>query len=301
MRLRPRIPVVLAALLAVAAPVWAGQTTIVLSEPGVDLGALRARAAAARAESEPGEIRSLAAPALDPSVDSWVVPFVVDTGNPVGTTTLLSVRNEAEFGGAFDVEVEFFDATFTPFHSVIVNLDEDGIQSFNLRDQPGLPGGLARGFARATPAPGGLISADYFEVTPDEGFATGGLAIDFAEERCEFWQVRVLVGGPFTGGTTLTFLVDGPRGTNPTTDPPTITGTAYNEAGTAVNTFQIFTNDWVFELDAADLILPANLFGSLELVIDSVLGGGYVITGIGAEGVYSVGYNGVCKDSVPIP
>ena len=50
----------------------------------------------------------------------------------------------------------------------------------------------------------------------------------------------------------------------------------------------------------ADLIAPAaTLFGSIELVIDSLIGGGYLIVEIGAEGRYSVGFSGLCKDGVP--
>jgi hypothetical protein len=265
-------------------------------EPSIDLDALRAEVAERRARAETGAVRSFGAPALDPSANQWVVPFVVDTGNPFGTTTLFSVRNENSVGD-IDVGVEFFDADFNTFHTTSVNLDEDAIQSFNLRDQPGLPGGTAYGFARLTPV-GGVISADYFVVTPDQGFATGGLGIDFLEEDCFFWQVRVLVGGPFTGGTRLFFLVNGPRGGNPTVDEPSIVGTAYNEAGAEINDFQIFTDFWVFEIDAAELITPGSLFGSLELFIDGFLTGGYVTVNIGAEGLYSVGYNAVCKDSL---
>jgi hypothetical protein len=290
-------------LAAPAARPAAAETQVVCAEGTFDLAAFRARAAARRAAAgTSGEqtVRSLAAPALGPSGDQWLVPFVVDTGNPVGTTTLLTVRNETEVGGVAAVLVEFFDAAFVEFHSVVLPLSPDALQSFNLRDQPGLPGGLARGFARVTPGDGDLVSVDYFVVTPGEDFATGGLGIDFVEEQCLFWRSRILAGGPFTGGTRFTFLVNGPLGGDPMTDEPTVALLLYDEAGLAAGSCEIFTDDWVFEVDAADLIAPAaTLFGSIELVIDSLIGGGYLIVEIGAEGRYSVGFSGVCKDGVP--
>jgi hypothetical protein len=277
---------------------------IVRSAEPIDLAAARARAAARRsaAARAGGEsaLRSLTAPALDPSGDQWIVPFVVDTGNPGGTTTLLAVRNETEVGGVAEVLVEFFDAALAEFHTVDLDLTPDAVQTFNLRDQPGLPGGIARGFARVTPGDGDLVSVDYFVVTPGENFATGGLGIDFIEEQCAFWKTRVLVGGAFTGGSRLTLLVNGPQGSDPMVDPPTVTGNVYDEAGAPINSFEIFAQDWVFEIDATALIVSDNLFGAIELVIDSTLGNGYLIVEIGAEDRYSVGFSGVCKDSVPV-
>ena len=310
----PRVRAAVLAILAIpilllagsaARPAGAGGLRIVRSTEPIDLAAARARAAerraaAARAGGE-SALRSLAAPALDPSGDQWIVPFVVDTGNPGGTTTLLAVRNETETGGVAEILVEFFDAAFAEFHTVDLDLTPDAVQTFNLRDQPGLPGGIARGFARVTPGDGDLISVDYFVVNPGENFATGGLGIDFIEEQCAFWKTRILVGGPFTGGTRLTFLVNGPRGSDPMVDPPTVSGLVYDEAGVAAGSFEIFPDDWVFEVDVADLIAPAtSLFGAIELMIDSIVGNGYLIVEIGAAGRYSVGFSGVCKDSVPV-
>lgn len=241
------------------------------------------------------------AAALEPSPGPWVVPFVVETGNPFGTTTLLSVRNENEVPGAVDVLVEFYDDTLTQFHSTMLSLAPNQLQSFNLRDQPGLPAtGLHRGFVRITPSPGELVSTDYFLVTPGEDFASGGLGIDYTVEKCQRWKVRVLEGGPFSGGTTLLFLIDGPHGADPG-DTPSVTGDVYNEAGGFINSFTIRTDAWVLEVDAADLILPANLFGAIELSINSTLDGGWVRAEHKAEGRYSVGLHGVCRDNVPVP
>lgn len=62
-----------------------------------------------------------------------------------------------------------------------------------------------------------------------------------------------------------------------------------------VGSFEVYTDQWVLELDVADLVPGGALFGSLELFIDSDGGGGHVTVEIGAEGVYSVGFPGVCQ------
>lgn len=112
-------------------------------------------------------------------------------------------------------------------------------------------------------------------------------------------EARILVGGPFTGGSRLTFVVDGPQGSGPE-DPPTVSGNVYDEAGELVNSFTLHTDAFVFEVDAADIITEESLFGTIELDIDASLGlGGYLIVEIGAENRYSVGFSGVCKGEVP--
>jgi hypothetical protein len=294
---RARSVLALAALLAVpAAPALAAHR-VVLSSTEIDLGARRA----ARQRDAAPLAGGLAAPALAPSDHQWLVPFVVDAGNLSGTTTLFSVRNEVETASDVEIGVEILDPKLMLLHSFLATLGPDEVASYNVRDMPGLPAGFSRGIVRVTPGDvGSLVSVDSFEVTPGEDFATGSLGIDFVTEECAFWRSRLVIGGPFTGGTELTFIVDGPRGVDPE-GTPTITGNVYDEPGNLVNTFLIFTDDYVLAVNADGLVVPDTLFGSVELLIDATAGGGYVNVALGAEGRYSVGFSGVCKDSVPVP
>lgn len=276
--------------LCLAAPLGAAVpdgTTVVVGTDGPDLRALRAAAGV-----QPG-----GSPVLGPSAGPWLVPFVVDAGNSVGLTTLLAVRNDAALGDAA-VTVEFLDAALNEFHQVDLTLEPDQVQSFNLRDQPNLPpsGGLTYGLVQVTAGAGELISVDTFRVDPSEDFATGGLAIDLPEEECGNWKGRLLIGGPFTGGTRLTFFINGPRGADTASDPPTITGSVYNEAGTLQNTFSVWTNAWVLELDGDLLLNQDELFGSFELAIDGTQGGGHLTVEHSASGRYSVSADGFCLD-----
>lgn len=268
-------------LLAAAQP---RRTTVTLGETGRDL----------RAEHDAAGLRARGALVLAPSDGPWLVPFAVDPGNPVGTTTLLSVRNEATVGDA-NVLVEFLDDSLNEFHEVALVLEPRQLQSFNLRDQPNLPPpiGLSTGLVRVTADPGQLVSVDTFRVVPNEDFATGGLAIDLAVEECSDWRGRILVGGAFTGGTVLRFFINGPQGAD-AADPPTITGTVYDEAGTMINPFTVRTDAWTLDLDAGQLFAGEQLFGTVELVIQGTEGGGHLTVEHSAEGRYSVSVPGVC-------
>jgi hypothetical protein len=262
-------------------------TTVIVGEPGRDLGAERAAAG----------LRPRGAMVLAPSAGPWLVPFVVDPGNLSGTTTLLSVRNDAPVGDA-NVLVEFLDDSLAEFHEVALVLEPDQLQSFNLRDQPNLPPqiGLTTGLVRVTAEPGQLISVDTFRVVPGDDFATGGLAIDLSVEECASWRGRILVGGPFTGGTTLSFFINGPQGADTVNDPPTITGTPYRESGEALPPFSVWTAAWTLDLDAGLLFAGDQLFGTVELVIDGTQGGGHLTVRHSAEGRYSLTVPGVCLE-----
>jgi hypothetical protein len=272
-------------LSALEAPV---PTIIVATDRGPDLRAERAALAAA------GTSGALPRPAplVGPSAGPWLVPFKIDPGNPTGTTTLLAVRNDAPAGAAH-VLVEFLDVVLNEFHQVALTLEPDQVQSFNLRDQPGVS---SDGLVRVTAEPGELISVDTFRVEPHRDFATGGLGINLPVEECGTWKVRVLVGGPFTGGTTLRFFVNGPQGIDTENDPPTVAGSVYNEAGELRNPFELFTDVWVFDLDAAVLLTDEQLFGSIEMLIQGTEGAGHITVQHSAEGRYSVVVPGVCLE-----
>lgn len=302
---RLRHPLTLTVSLAVAGlvlaagavrPAAAAEPRIELSDQPIDLPAL----AAAPAPVAAGGVEAVSATATLPSNDLWLVPFVVDADNPSGTTTLLGIRMQDAESPDPAVEVDFLDSQLQLFHETVVELDEKEVQTFNLRDQPGLPaGGVQRGLVRVRSVDGDLISVDYFVVTPSEDFATGGKAIEFFTETCVLWSSRVLVGGPFTGGTRLQVLIDGPQGTN-MGDDPTLAGNVFDEDGDFVNSFAIHTDQHVLELSAAQLIAPASLFGVIEIGIFSTGLAGIVRTEIGAEGRYSVGMPAVCLGSEPV-
>lgn len=140
------------------------------------------------------------AKAAVPSDGTWIVPYVVDVGNPSGTTTLFSIRSESA-PGAIIVGIEVLDDDLQGPEDV------DGFlpgqtRTYNLRDLLGAaPPGLARGVVRISPPTGAAVSVDYFVVSPAQDFASGGLGVDYVEEECEEWKVRVLQGGAFSGGT----------------------------------------------------------------------------------------------------
>lgn len=272
------------------------------ASPGTTVVRLDAEADLTRpsAPADPLAPGSLSAPVVVPSEGPWFVPFVVEPGDPVGTTTLLAVRNDSASATA-DVLVEFFSAAFNEFHTVELTLQPRMVQSFNLRDQPNLPapsGGLTYGLVRVTAGAGEPISVDHFRVDPGDDFATGSLSIDFPVDECFEWKGRILQGGPFSGGTSLTFIVDGPRGGNQNTDPPTVSINVYPESGSPGTGFNIFTDAFVFEIDAEELVGPGTFTGSFELVIDGTDGGGFVIVENSAEGRYSVSLDGVCLDTL---
>lgn len=272
-----------------AAPELPAGTTIVLSDVAVE----PVRSGAPADPSAPG---SLSAPAVEPSAGPWLLPFAVQPDDPVGLTTLLAVRNDSTLVAA-EVVVEFFGPAFNAFHAVALTLGPREVQTFNLRDQPNLPPGpgtTVHGLVRVTADPGQLVSVDTFRVDPDENYAGGGLAPDFSLDECAEWKGRILLGGGFTGGTLLTFIIDGPQGSDTSVDPPTVTGNVYDEAGTLVNGFSIWTDAYVLEMDADMLVTPVELSGSFELLIDGVDGGGHVAVEHSAEGRYSVSVPGVC-------
>lgn len=308
---RPALTILCFSLLAVglaAAPASASEPIVVLKPPTAESIARSAGGTQSDREPSPGGFGwrgdgVTSAPATnEPSTSSWIIPFVVDGGNGLGITTLMSVTNESELPGPFDVDVEFNDALGNQFHAVTLSMGPGELQSFNLRDQPNVPPGVSFGFVEVFSDGDALPSVDFYLVTAEEDFASGDVGF-LLDELCSRWRARVLIGGPFTGGTDILFLVNGGRGSE-IGDPPTVSGTAYDESGTPINSFDIFTDLSVFEFNAVDLITPNQLFGYIELTIDSELGppfGGYVFTNVGAEGRYSVGTSGICRDSVPVP
>lgn len=108
------------------------------------------------------------------------------------------------------------------------------------------------------------------------------------------------MGGAFTGGTLISFMLDQPLGGDPMTDPPSITGTVYREDGSVDGTFEIFTDNFSLEVDAADLIFGTN-FGSMDITFENAFSGGFANASFKADNRYSVSVKNVCLDPLMIP
>ena len=233
----------------------------------------------------------------------YIVPhFLVDTLDPGGDTTLLAIRNE--HSAVQNVTVQYLPTdSLTPLATQARMLDPKEVWTVNLRDalsgQAADVDGFIRGWARVLSSD--PMSVDYFQATPSDAFAFGELPIDIdADEFCEIYKVRFLLGGGFSGGTVITFMLDLPSGGNPTIDPPSVTGTVYDESGNMVNNFSIWTDDFSFQLNASTLVDTGTNFGSMDIrfenVDDGFAGGGASVSH-DASGIFSVGLKGFCLDA----
>lgn len=229
---------------------------------------------------------------------AFIIPaFKIDSTDPMGETTALGIRNEAGVENTVTVDL-FAPDSFTDPITVTKTLMPKEVWTINLRNETGsLPadfGGAIRGW--------GLIqgeflpvSVDLFQIDSANDFATGTRPIESAEEGlCTELMLRFLVGGNFTGGTVITFFLNIPQGSDPAESLPSITGTVYGEDGTADGTFEIFTDNFSLEVDAANLIDVEN-FGSMDISIPNG-GGGFALARYKANNRYSVSLKSVCLD-----
>lgn len=249
-----------------------------------------------------------ASPALSGSAKS-VTPgsllalpwFEVDTSSGSGRTTLFAIRNEA--AAATTVQVTYFSADGVQSVVENLNLAPKQTRTRNLRDV--VVGqitsdldGVIRGWARIQTSGGATLSHDVFYVDPAGNFAGGEVLVNPNDgDVCESMRGRFLIGGAFSGGTRLLVFVDLPLGNDPISDPPTLTGAAYSESGVLLNTFSVWSGEYAFELDAADLVDGATAFGSLELTFENAgigLLGGTALFQASAEGRYAVTWRGTC-------
>jgi hypothetical protein len=294
---RLRTLLAVAVVLALAATPAAAQVVIELHDQP-----LLPHDRAARNAPEPESGGGLAAPRLGtrnntPSTQFWFIPrFNVDT-TAFGDTTLWAVRNEG--GADVDVAVEYFNSVFSSQRVDMFTLVPNQVKTVNIRDVPGLavdPDGFARGFVRMMPT--GPVSVDSLQVDTTDNFAQGSVSWTI-NDFCADWMGRFASFGPGQGSV-FTFLVNGPRGSDPT-DMPTIVGDVYNESGTFINSFTIRTSQWVFSIEILDLVLGGVTFGSVELSIDSTFSpAGILSVSHSAEGRFSVGLRGICRDLPPM-
>lgn len=255
--------------------------------------------------SEPADAPA-ARPKRNTPAQYWYIPrFRVDRRRS-GDTTLLAIRTPSVFPPCdnvlctHNVGITFYDAHHTEVHAERLNLGPHRVVTFNLRDIPNLtvdPDGFARGMVSV----GALlpISVDYFQVDTSQSFATGGEAFS-SHEFCESWAARFLSFGP--GQTSvLSFFVREPKGASPT-NPPTVRGEIYDEAGTFVNSFVIRTDEWSFDVEVEEIVLPGTSFGVVELTIfdDYAVAtldpGGMVTVTHSAQDRFSIGTRAICTD-----
>lgn len=219
-----------------------------------------------------------------------------------GDFTLLAMRNEAST--ASTIAVDFFSPDgIGPFGTLNNALLPNEVWTLNLRAaMTGLsagPDGLVRGFAFITSNE--PFTTDYFQLDPANDFAAGSRPAIIngspaGNDFCRQATARFLVGGGFTGGTSFFFLLDLPLGGDPDNDPPSIRGEVFDESGNMVDTFSIFTENFVLEVDAADLIPQGVNFGSITFSFDSD-GGGFLQAEYKANNRFSVSVTGACLDT----
>lgn len=231
----------------------------------------------------------------------YILPFIkIDPSAADGDFTVMAVRNEASVINTVTVSIFPPDAAVSPIRTLTNALLPREVWSLNLRaEASGLPvsfDGLQRGWARID-SNGGPVSADYFQLDPANDFAAGSRPVDVdASELCDKVSTRFLVGGGFTGGTKIFFLVNLPRGVDPNNDPPSVSGRFYAEDSTFVSDFDIFTDQYSFEMDAAELLEGEVNFGSLELDFGTT--GGSAQIEYKANNRFSVSTKAVCLDSL---
>jgi hypothetical protein len=239
------------------------------------------------------------ASAQQPTSELLLPHFSVATDNPDGLTTLFAVRNETSVQQP--VVADFFDAFGTLHATVELSIAPRQVESFNIRDVAGLPldiDDVARGYVVVSPGDGAdalELSGDWFSVTADEDFATGHTLVDLSETSealCIAWSSRFFYGGPFTGGTILTFWVENPQGVE-LTDPPTVVGTAYDEDGVELGSFEVRTAFKSFQMAANGAAFSAP-FGTVDLNFNNTRG--VVFTDHSASGRFSVGFQATCTD-----
>lgn len=246
------------------------------------------------------------------SGSSLTVPyFEVDLGDPGGKTLLFAVHNPSSLPADVDVSYSRTDGVIVGGQSYL--LGGNAVLTVNLRDVPGqLPTvntvGVSRGFVgivATDPGDPGIdrqIAVDYFEVTPDEDFATGERASPYHEMvagpdgpfLCTRWSARYIEGGPFTGGTRLVLFVDTPLGTST----PSISIDVYSESGTFLGGTDISTTQVTSETSVGSILSMAGVTGEPfgVLLVDFAAGtnGGHVTAKYRAFGEFSVGLTGAC-------
>jgi len=225
--------------------------------------------------------------------------FKIDSTNPFGETTFLSIRNEGQADDTPTLDLHPVDSlliqdpvmlpTLAPRQMIAINLNGNATAAPDAD-------GFIRGWARIQSNQ--PISVDFFQVNTSQDFAAGGTPIDVdANGFCYMTRSRFLVGGGFSGGTEITFMQDLPLGSDTVADPPSIEGEAFGEDGALINSFTIWTDEFSFQRQAEDLVLPGNVGGALEITFknaESGFNGGSSRAEYKANDKFSANLKGSC-------
>lgn len=246
----------------------------------------------------PDELGQATAPAPKQSEsNTLLLPyFRTVLGDPNAETTLFAVRNN----GGSPLTVRF--TYVVPDSGVPPKIEEEiipahGVRSVNTRLVSALPNntGISIGYLRVEALgeslPAGVISGDYFRVTPSADAANGGAMLPIEAAACKSWSHRFFSGGDFNGGSRIAFLAF-----NRPAQGPTVVGNVYNEAGDLIHTVPLTLASEVLEVSDIDLDLPAS-FGSIDWVFQGDAQG-VVTTTFTASERFSVGVDAACVDGV---
>lgn len=232
--------------------------------------------------------------------------FETDRRDSDGVNTMFAVRNET--AEPVPVRILYLGVLGAVENAVEeIELAPHATRTINLRDVQGLPAdddGIARGMVvlGAIGRDGGSerLSGDFFFVDPATDYATGNTLLNMSlddpgNEFCAEWSSRFFRGGSFSGSSSFRVVVDVPGGAQEY-DAPTAVGTVYDEAGTAVRSFEIRTDMNTFRLSSEEIAPEGTDFGSLSLRFpDSE---GVILVEHSGFHRLSVALKGACRDSV---
>lgn len=236
----------------------------------------------------------------DAAAGRLLLPFYLVESDPAGTTTLFAVRNESDQD--VEVTIDYFqvDRPQTSQHTETLTLTPKRVRTFNLRDLLDDllvdDDGFARG-AVVIEADMPVIQGDYFQLTGAQDFATADRLVNVDptsvhNELCQFFTLRFLSGSVFNAGTLFTVWLDLDAPPDPVEQ--SISYTVYDEAGTELFSGLVPTDRSSFTVSSEALLtLQQPNFGAIEFDLGVP---GHVSAVMSAEGRYSVGLKGLCRD-----
>ncbi len=231
--------------------------------------------------------------------------FKIDSTNPFGETTFVTIRNEGQAADTPTLVLHLVDSLGTQGNVALPILAPRQMIAINLNgNATAAPDGdgFIRGWAIITSNQ--PISVDFFQVNTNQDFAASGTAINLnAGGFCYRTRSRFLLGGGFSGGTEITFMQDLPFGADTVNDPPSIEGEAYGEDGALINSFTIWTDEFSFQRQAEDLVLPGNVGGALEITFKNAENGflgGSSRAEYKANDKFSANLKGFCLQQNPV-
>lgn len=223
---------------------------------------------------------------LDQPTSLLILPFYdVDSASATGTTTLFAVRNTTamQLGVLFAYANSLGDIE----RQDIDSLDPRATRSVNLRDVAGIPDQGFGVILADTDISTTALAGDFFQVDIGGAFATGERLVS-VQDICDEHEIRFL---DFGSGTVLRLFINSPQGDDPDLDPPTFTVDVLDEDGALFAGTDVFTDQVVLELTAADFTELA--FGTLIFNFTNS-SGGWVYAEYSADGLFSVGLNSTC-------